>query len=457
MSNEGEAKRERLEKMRQARAEYDTVTVGGRTIESRPNRDGVNSAPSAQQQATTTMTSGLSTKKALPDPTKVPAPLYKFQVKDAFEHNATLHRTAVGGNPTKAKAPSSTTNNNNNNSAPTMNTTTLHNTNNSNVDPLALVEYQNQEPSAMTNNNSGALVANSNNKTMEVVDPDEALMRTIQQATSKRPNLASDVAVAPNDDSEICKLQNAEDTVSYFSVHGSNSSVKYVYLNRTHQSRAFRPYDLSVVLRGQQFPEHYVISSTGVVHIRPGHPSEVITLSEWMKESAMFNVLRRIRFFKHYLVYKAFIQWKNNIRLRLYCETRRRLCKKFFISKSTFAGPLMDLVKTSFDLSTTPLLQYEAQGRHDYTIDEFNNQQSRQRQRASVDFSTCLERMEAKLTKLTDTIQQRANVPDLNTMESLEQYLLANSVATGKEKKGSRKMKSMLEAKEEQFRIQNTK
>jgi dynein heavy chain, axonemal len=417
-SSNADAKREHLEKLRQQRAEFDTVTVGGGRNE--PKRE-VASAPAPGATG------------ARPSQNAPSNATYKFQITECFAHDVPL-----------MKAPSATR---------TVKTLVNPNSTSRKVIPLPTAEPQQQQQEAQFDGGvqGGELVTVPEAGEKELVDPDEILMRTIQQATSKRPATTADVAVAPNDDIEICKLRNAEDTVSYFSVHGASSAVKYVYLNQTRHALDFRPYDLSVVLRGHQEMEHYVISSTGVVHIRPGHPSEVVSLSDWMKETAMFNVLRRVRFFKNYLIYKAFIQWKNNIRLKLFNDTRRRLCKKFFLSKSTFAGHTMDLVKTSFDLTTASLLEYEATGKYDYTIDEFNNQQSRQRQKASVDFGTCLERMEAKLTKLTDAIQQRANVPDLNTMESLEQYLLANSVATGKDKKGSRKMKSMLEAKEEQF------
>ena len=405
VSNANEARREQLERLRQARAEFDVVPIGGKKT-------------TAQQQQ-----EALS--KSAP-PREAPLPMYKFQITDAFQHDV-----------------------------PNMKAPTVVKTVKTVVSPVdttrKVIALQTTKPgTAPTSSTAGELMRIDTTKD-ELVDPDEILMHAIQQATSKRPKTTAEVAVAPNDDLEICKLRNAEDTVSYFSTHGASSSVKYVYLNQTTQMLDFRPYDLSVVLRGQQDPEHYVISSTGVVHIKPGQPSEVVSLSDWMKETAMFNVLRRIRFFKNYLIYKAFIQWRKNIRVRLYCETRRKLCKKFFMAKSSFAAPTMELVKSAYDLTTASLLQYEVHGKHDYTIDEFNTQQTRQRQRAAVDFSTCLEKMETRLTKLTDMIQQRANVPDLNTMESLEQYLLANSVATGKEKKGSRKMKSMLEAKEEQF------
>ena len=153
-------------------------------------------------------------------------------------------------------------------------------------------------------NNNGTLTTTVNNTT---TNPGGIMTTT----TSNAP-LA--VSVAPNDDLDIVNLHTADDTVSYFSTHGSQTAVKYVYLNPVRNSLDFRPYDLQVVLRGQQQPEHYVISSTGVVHVKPSHPSEVIALSNWMRESAMFTVLRKIRLFRTYLVHKAFNYWHDGAR-----------------------------------------------------------------------------------------------------------------------------------------------
>ena len=109
-------------------------------------------------------------------------------------------------------------------------------------------------------------------------------------------------------------------------------------------------------MRGEQEPEHFVISATGVVHMAPGAPSEVMQLSEWMRESTLFNVLTRIKFFKHYLIGKAFTQWQRNVRFKMYNLTRKKLCKTFFVSKHTFARTLMDLHRHSYDLSTYSML-----------------------------------------------------------------------------------------------------
>ena len=62
-------------------------------------------------------------------------------------------------------------------------------------------------------------------------------------------------------------------------------------------------------LGGQVKAEYFTISSSGVVHVSPNEPSQFISLADWMHQSTMFNILRSIRFFKHYLIAKMFRLW----------------------------------------------------------------------------------------------------------------------------------------------------
>jgi dynein heavy chain len=57
-------------------------------------------------------------------------------------------------------------------------------------------------------------------------------------------------------------------------------------------------------------------------------PTEFLTLSDWMQQSTMFNVLTSMKFFKYYLVNKVFGLWKGNVRYRTYIKTRQNLSKQ---------------------------------------------------------------------------------------------------------------------------------
>lgn len=286
---------------------------------------------------------------------------------------------------------------------------------------------------------------------VEFDERDVELLRMIQRA-SRKPEIKDEgKPVAPNDELLISGLHTAEDAIAFFSANGSKSDVKYILLNRERRKLEFRPYDLLVVPHSMEDPEHYIMSATGVVHVSPGSPSEVVSLSEWMRESSLFNVLRKIPFFKNFLLYKAFFRLHQNYRAKKYSTIRKKLSKDFLFTTHTFSGQGLDLAKSSHELSTVRLVMYEPQGKHDYFVEEFSGLQAKQRQKGVSSFNATIEKIEGKLGKLIEVLQRRANVPDLNTQEALEQYLQANSVSENIEPGGKKKVRSMFDEKKKQF------
>ncbi len=81
--------------------------------------------------------------------------------------------------------------------------------------------------------------------------------------------------------------------MTFFSRHGASDAcpVKFLHLNRARTGDRFRPYDLVVVPQDAAEPEHFTVSASGVVHVKPECPSEFIPTAEWMKQSAHFNVI----------------------------------------------------------------------------------------------------------------------------------------------------------------------
>ncbi|CAD2215824.1 Dynein heavy chain, N-terminal region 2/Hydrolytic ATP binding site of dynein motor region/AAA domain (dynein-related subfamily), putative [Angomonas deanei] len=287
-------------------------------------------------------------------------------------------------------------------------------------------------------------------------DRDVELLRSIQKA-SRKPKFEVDRQyVAPNDETIISSLKTAEDVIAFFSANGSESSVKYVLLNKAPRTLEFRPYDLVVVPTGHEESEHYIMSATGAVHVIPGQPSDVVSLADYMRESSLFNILRKIPFFKHFLMYKAFFRMYQRLRTKKYVQTRQALSKDLLIAKATFALPSKEILKGTSELASVPLVEYLQHGKHDYFVDDFRAQQAQQRLKAVTYYNEVLEKVEAKMIKFADLLRARADVPDLNTREALEQYLLANSKAAANSR--AQKVKSMVEAREEQHsRMQELK
>lgn len=79
------------------------------------------------------------------------------------------------------------------------------------------------------------------------------------------------------------------------------------------QSADFRPYDLVVYPPSQPTPpldpEYYTVTPSGVLHVRKGEASVLIPLAAWIRERTLFTFLRRIAFFKHYILIRCFTRW----------------------------------------------------------------------------------------------------------------------------------------------------
>ena len=106
-------------------------------------------------------------------------------------------------------------------------------------------------------------------------------------------------------------IKTGEDAISFFAKYGNTTPIKFINCVRAEAKNLtdFRPYDLiSISLSENQkeltLLEYYTISANGIVHVwtdkgkrlsGQGETStEVISLSDWMHESTMFNIITNI-------------------------------------------------------------------------------------------------------------------------------------------------------------------
>lgn len=148
-----------------------------------------------------------------------------------------------------------------------------------------------------------------------------------------------------------------DDAINFFAQYGANSPIKFVHLVRANKGHDFPPYDLVVVNPRECSGDYYLMSSAGLVHVCHGEPSEFTPLSEWMRQSTMFNMLQSIRFFKCYLHSKCFKLWRDNVRYKLFCQQRRKLSHRLFLAKESFAGPYVELRRHMIDMQVLSRVQ----------------------------------------------------------------------------------------------------
>ncbi|XP_077979356.1 dynein heavy chain domain-containing protein 1-like [Glandiceps talaboti] len=135
--------------------------------------------------------------------------------------------------------------------------------------------------------------------------------------------------------------------------------VKFVYLNKA-PSRHFRPYDLITVPKHKANPnEHWVMSCFGVLHVYKKKPAETMTLHEWHRECVLWSAITKLPFFKYFLVQKAFLRWKANMKFGDYCRIRNDLDNALIPNVPSFGAALLQISKLLQELGTIQFLPLE--------------------------------------------------------------------------------------------------
>lgn len=210
---------------------------------------------------------------------------------------------------------------------------------------------------------------------------------------------------------EVDRLRTGEEAIAFFQKYGPTCPVKFVYLRRKYPPHhdTYRPYELVVVPQKDAGPDHYVMSSKGIVHIEPGMPSEFSTLAEWMHDAASFNVCIAMRFFKQYLPRKIFGTWRANVRFQRYCKQRDSVCTRLFTWKPAFAAALVEIKACLSRLEQTPLVHLTAPR---YTIASFIEAQASARAEAVKAIERQVAAVQAAIERVCADVVKRARAHD---------------------------------------------
>jgi dynein heavy chain, axonemal len=137
--------------------------------------------------------------------------------------------------------------------------------------------------------------------------------------------------------------------------------------------------------------------------------TEVISLSDWMHESTMFNIITNIQFYKNYAITKIFNIWKQNVRYNIFCKTRNKLVHENFIAKPAFANHLMDMNQMMYELQLAKTLSNNIQMSKTWEIDDFKGDQKRARNDATRHYDVIVERVIGKLDQVCKEVVERTN------------------------------------------------
>ena len=152
-------------------------------------------------------------------------------------------------------------------------------------------------------------------------------------------------------------IDNGEKVVQFFEIYGNTTPTKFIFCEKVDHTaeHIFNPYDLKVVPRDKIGKDHFIVTPTGISHTYPTDEAskknnskipdsvaEFYTLSDWMYQSTLFNILRRINYFKQYLPFKLFSMWRNFNRFKKFQCVRKTLSEKLFLTKPAFVDKIKD-------------------------------------------------------------------------------------------------------------------
>ena len=254
----------------------------------------------------------------------------------------------------------------------------------------------------------------------------EAVQDAMRYTASPIPGGALPMGVAPDDESVIATLHSLDDIIRFFSnkKRCRTSPAKFIYmqLEPTPVGQRADPYRLCVIPQPLLPCDHFVFSEPTVVRrFADDRPTEVTPLTAFAREASLFRALSKIRFFRTYLICKAFVQWRRNIRLKFFLQRRREVGNASFLARHAFARNMSDLREMAYPLEAAPMVRGPTV-RDSITREEFVAALTAQRNNAAEVFRGTVEGVERILALLCQRIAALADVPDFSSVDALHEY-----------------------------------
>ncbi|KAJ8614220.1 hypothetical protein CTAYLR_001132 [Chrysophaeum taylorii] len=248
-------------------------------------------------------------------------------------------------------------------------------------------------------------------------------------------------------DIEIARLgiKTGEDAVNFLTAAANKgSAIKFVHLIHADAGTDFRPYTLDVVPAAVALArgDYFTMSKTGLVHcvLRKGaNATECIAMNEWVRHSTFFNLLRSISFFKNFIPFKMFRQWRRNVRQKLYAEQRLRIQSRLFLARASFCAPCIEIKKETYGLKKATLVVTPKARIQSDPLEAFMEQQNATRKDAMVLCEATMKRVVEIAAAACEAVQTL----DQNKIESEDPRKRLDALMAAKLESKNTKTKSM--------------
>ncbi|XP_075053730.1 dynein heavy chain domain-containing protein 1 [Mixophyes fleayi] len=143
--------------------------------------------------------------------------------------------------------------------------------------------------------------------------------------------------------------------------------VIFLYLNRVLGIHSCQ-YDLRVCPLAHVHPEHFVFSPFGILHVNPLNGSEVQELGAWHREAVLCRALRKIPFYRDFLISRVFRRWRTIVKRIWILRKQDILNKTLVLTVPHYTASLQHLYRLLQELAQVPWLPLQPSC--SYTVDQ---------------------------------------------------------------------------------------
>ncbi|GIL64289.1 hypothetical protein Vafri_18269 [Volvox africanus] len=208
--------------------------------------------------------------------------------------------------------------------------------------------------------------------------------------------LSESVAYQPVYQDEEGNIKTSFDVVDYFSTQGQNAVKKLFYLvarKPMDLMDVVSPFELVVVpFEKVDRSDYWTMSALGAVHVEGGRTEggEFIPLGEWMRLNTVYGLLRKMRFFRHFLLVRTFRRWRANVKRTAFERTRSAVAARLFFVSPTFQPALMKAARLVQAMRDTAVVAITTRLDRLYTLEEFVGEQDNRRHSVAAPALTSL-------------------------------------------------------------------
>lgn len=154
-------------------------------------------------------------------------------------------------------------------------------------------------------------------------------------------------------------LNSVEDALNFFRLLEKLRSqskpippIYQIFFARIDTGLDFNPYCIQAVSREERPNNYYVITPQHVIHVDRINCNYMVisTVNTWLRESALFARIRKLKFFQTFLKVKALCSWLNRTRELRFQKSRTLLSKQLLMCTSEYFHDVSQISKFAFDL-----------------------------------------------------------------------------------------------------------